>query len=581
MIKRTLIIVLLIGPASVATAFELLNSFYPSQTLEFQLGDVCDSARFPLTPGTCAGGGDPGNPDWRTEFSTALGRWNSSSGFFSLTTDPGIGASTPGECDSNDPNSVFFDEDSCGSAFGGSTLARARTSFFSDGESIHSDIIFNTAFTWGAYNDSRNLHPGVIDFRRVAVHEVGHTMGLGHGYNSSTIMYFQSNDTIDPQIDDLDALKSRYGIMTFAESADVNGNTEQEIITIRSGDDLSINAELRDGSSGALLKNIPFLNSGFTPVDIVALPDLDSNGHLELGVLATRNSDGRAVVEIRNITGAAVPRVIWFAADAKPVKVVSVPDADANGVSEIAVLLVRVSDNSRSFVEVKNAFGPTAPNVLWSSRFNYALDMAVINDADSNGVPEIAVLLRRWQDGRGVVEIRNASGPTLPNAVWASAGVSVKAITTVDDADSNGIPEIATLSTRDIDGRILVEVKNASGATNPTALWYAVGHSARAVASINDADSNGIPEVAVLSRRQSDGRIVVETKNASGATAPQAMWYSPGYAPLPTLSILDDIDNNNIPEAAVMLYRNTDGRITIQQRNTSGPNAARNIWVSP
>ena len=69
-------------------------------------------------------------------------------------------------------------------------------------------------------------------------------------------------------------------------------------------------------------------------------------------------------------------------------------------------------------------------------------------------------------------------------------------------------------------------------------------------------------------------RIVQGTSEPNFLTAYSA-------AAFPTLSILDDIDNNGIPEAAVMLYRTSDGRITIQQRNASGVNAARNIWVSP
>ncbi len=35
-----------------------------------------------------------------------------------------------------------------------------------------------------------------------------------------------------------------------------------------------------------------------------------------------------------------------------------------------------------------------------------------------------------------------------------------------------------------------------------------------------------------------------------------------------------------VPEAAVMLFRTSDERISIQQRNASGANAVRNIWVT-
>ena len=578
MIYRCLLFTILVGASSLTAAFEWTGSRYESATLQFQLGDLCDSGRFPLTPGNCSG--SAGNPDWRAEFTAILQRWNNATSFFVLSTDAAVGASNPGSCSSNDPHSVFFLVDICGTAFGGSTLAVARTFSFASGLATHSDIIFNTAITWNAFDDALANHPGESDFRRVALHETGHTMGLAHPYHNAAIMFFQTQNVTVPQTDDLDALKARYGMMTFVVSADFSGNNEQEIVTVRSADDLSINAEIRDGATGALLRNVPFLSSAFTPIDAVALPDVDGNGRLELAILVKRNSDGRALVEIRNTSGPALPRIIGFAANTTPMKIVAVPDADANGTQEIAVLLRRNSDD-RVLVEVKNAFGATLTNVLWYMPSAFAFDMTVINDADGNTVPEIAVLLARFLDNRGVVEIKNASGPTAPNVVWAAAGVSVIAITSINDADNNGVPEVAILSTRDSDDRILVEVKNAAGPTMPNALWYAVEHDPRAVASVPDADGNTVPEVAVLSRRDSDGRILVETKNAAGPTAPNAMWYSPGFSPLPTLSILDDTDGNGIPEAAIMLFRTSDGRITIQQRNASGANAARNVWVSP
>ena len=512
-----------------ATAFELLSHYFVDQTLEFNLGDVCDSTRFPDTPGTCAG--DASNPDWRNEFVTAANRWNAATGFFTITTDPGQGQSIPGTCDNDDPHSVFFMADICGTAFGGTALAVARTSAIGNGEGVHTDIVFNTAYDWDAYDDSYLNHPNVWDFRRVAVHEIGHSMGLDHSFDTTPIMYFQTGDTIGPQIDDLAALKSRYGIMAFAETVDVSGNAEQEIIMVRSGDDQSIRAELREGFGGGLLKTIPFLSSAFTPVDAVVLPDLDGNGHQELAILAVRNSDDRALVEIRNITGPAVPRIVWFSADAKPLKMISVPDADGNGVTELAVLMYRRSDISRTYVEIKNAFGPTNPNVLWSSRSNFAFDLAVVDDADGNGVPEIAVLLSRWQDARVMVEVRNAAGPTAPNTVWAMSGTAPIGLTTIADADSNGVPEVAILTERNSDGRIIVEVKNASGPTAPNVLWFAAGHGARAIATVDDADGNGVPEVAVLSRRDSDGRIVVESKKRGRSNAAQCALVFAGLQP--------------------------------------------------
>lgn len=64
--KKLSLAVALISISTAAVAFELTGTRYVEQTLEYQLGDLCDSVRFPLTPGTCAGSGS--DPDWQADF---------------------------------------------------------------------------------------------------------------------------------------------------------------------------------------------------------------------------------------------------------------------------------------------------------------------------------------------------------------------------------------------------------------------------------------------------------------------------------------------------------------------------------
>ncbi len=97
----------------------------------------------------------------------------------------------------------------------------------------------------------------------------------------------------------------------------------------------------------------------------------------------------------------------------------------------------------------------------------------------------------------------------------------------VHDSDNNGVPEIAALSVRDSDGRILVEVKNAFGPTNLNAVWYSPGYAARGLAILGDTDSNGAEEALVLMIRGSDGRVLVQGRNAAGIPAPKNYWFTP------------------------------------------------------
>lgn len=190
------------------------------------------------------------------------------------------------------------------------------------------------------------------------------------------------------------------------------------------------------------------------------------------------------------------------------------------------------------------------------------------------------MLSARDSDGRIVVEVKNATGATNPRSVWFMAGNTALDLTVVGDADANGVPEVAVLSKRDSDGRLVAEVKNAAGATNPSAVWFAAGQTGVAIEGLGDADGNGVPELAVLSKRDSDGRVLVEVKNAAGATNARSLWYPVGYTPH-DLAILPDFGGNGVPEAGVLLTRDVDGRLLIQSRNVAGTQSPRDYWFSP
>jgi hypothetical protein len=95
------------------------------------------------------------------------------------------------------------------------------------------DIHFNSGFNWDVNDDPHNSQ--LLDFRRIAIHEIGHTLGLGHFLLTSTIM-FRSANSLSAGPDDLCGIAILYGTpqdctMLLASPVTISGNTTTAIFT--------------------------------------------------------------------------------------------------------------------------------------------------------------------------------------------------------------------------------------------------------------------------------------------------------------------------------------------------------------
>lgn len=152
-------------------------------------------------------GAAPSGSAWNDAFVSAAASWNTRTLFdfnvFTGSADPcavptGVG----------DRNGIAFSADKCGSAFGATTLAITRNWSVGD-ELVQSGIVFNDAtIAWdvyyGPWHGSQNA-----DFRRVAVHELGHALGLSH--SPGGIMASYAGNTTSPTADDIAGVNAIYG----------------------------------------------------------------------------------------------------------------------------------------------------------------------------------------------------------------------------------------------------------------------------------------------------------------------------------------------------------------------------------
>lgn len=156
------------------------------------------------SPNIVAGG--PTTSQLQTAYIEAMTTWTTGS-TFSFTANTGGGASNPCVSPGSEPYSgVLFATTVCDSSFGSTTLA-IQQSWFSGASRIKTGTIFNNNKQWDLYSGAWT---NVADFKRVAVHELGHGLGLEHTDDSNAIMWFQAGDTEVPQVDDIQGVAAIY-----------------------------------------------------------------------------------------------------------------------------------------------------------------------------------------------------------------------------------------------------------------------------------------------------------------------------------------------------------------------------------
>lgn len=149
--------------------------------------------------------GGPSNTELEAAYIEAMDLWTTTSTFRYKLSSAG-GSSAP--CSSG-TNGMSFASVSCSGAFGSTTLA-VQTTYYNTNTNLNTRTIttFNNNKQWDIYSGNWN---GVAEFRRVAVHELGHGLGLNHSANGS-IMYFQSGNVETPQADDLAGVAALYDL---------------------------------------------------------------------------------------------------------------------------------------------------------------------------------------------------------------------------------------------------------------------------------------------------------------------------------------------------------------------------------
>lgn len=194
--------------------------FVPPSTVAFELlGEIWTGASATINVQIPRRAGEP---NWNAAFDEAIDSWNTSSSFSfrrqQRFTDP---CSNPFR--STPKNGVKFALNICGAAFGENTLAIERRWTKNNGRTkLQTGIIFNSDWNWRVYPG--RWRSGTPDFRRVAVHELGHSLGLGHETGARAIMSPFLDDDESPTYDDIQGVRFLYPDVDRDNIANIRDN---------------------------------------------------------------------------------------------------------------------------------------------------------------------------------------------------------------------------------------------------------------------------------------------------------------------------------------------------------------------
>ena len=240
-------------------------------------------------------GASSSGPSWNDAFKSALNEWTQKTifdfKFLEEYRDP---------CILDKLNGVAFTGDICGVAYGKNTLAVTMRSYqreiLGEPSIIESDIVINNTMNYDVYDGSPR--PGrnqAADFRRMALHELGHAIGLEHEEAAPSIMAPSISEIDRLTIDDINAVKVLYsGIDDCPKKTLVFGRTLAEL----SNGDCTVSQIMGGGTDGSFIDLYPFSLSAPTTVNFtIESQSLDavlliSNPLLEISHLDYKTESG-------------------------------------------------------------------------------------------------------------------------------------------------------------------------------------------------------------------------------------------------------------------------------------------------
>ncbi len=260
--------------------------------------------------------------------------------------------------------------------------------------------------------------------------------------------------------------------MVTVPDLNANGMPEMGVLAKNVFTD-EVAVQLRDGSTGQFIRNLFFKLDAWTPLQAVVIPNLagSKTTHPEIGVLARHDVTGQIVVMIKDAgeQDAFVTNVFFLNTNWTPRDLV-VMERYAGVDSPVLALLATRNDTGKMVTMIRDplksnpALGPfNYFNVFHLSTNWTPVALTEVADSDDEGGgTELTVLAKNNDSGQVIAQSKDSTtNDHVAHALPVGSLWQALEIVSLGDIDGVNGDEIAVLAIRLTDGTVVVQTKGA------------------------------------------------------------------------------------------------------------------------
>ena len=259
-----------------------------------------------------------------------------------------------------------------------------------------------------------------------------------------------------------------------------------------------------------------------------------------------------------------------------PTPLTSLGDVNGDNTPEIAVVTHNVATQT-TVARVKDAkTGLLVKRMSFNGRFA-PRTASVVNDLNSNGAPEIALLGVRDTDNAVLVEVRDSQTGVRIHSTRFPATFTPKDLAIIPNVNGQNTAGLAVLQQNN--STLRVQLKDAATGAEIRRIRFGNRYDGVNLQVLSDLNGNGKPELAVLGHNKTATRAdSIEIRDSSTGDFIRRINFGKGSTPQ-QLFVLPDLNTSGGQELAVL--RTTEGRVEVKDSQTGLPVKILNYGLQP